>query len=105
MVFVYVSSGLRDEKTVSRHIISVADSSHEQIKRLLLAPLKEKALTICPDYWTDSCKKISYLGGTVTIVDDQCNYKSIDLCCRPFQYKKKTTEYTLNVSEIVVYDP
>ena len=44
MVFVYVSSGLRDEKTISRHIISVADPSHEQIKELLLTPLKEKSI-------------------------------------------------------------
>ena len=48
---------------------------------------------------------ISYLGVTVTIVDGQYNYKSIDLCCRPFQYGKKTAEYTLNVSEAIIDDP
>ena len=80
----YVSWGLRGEKTISRHTISVADSLREQIKELLLTPLKEKTLTICPDYWTDSCKMISYLGVTVAIVDDQYNYKSIDLCCGSF---------------------
>ena len=101
----YVSLGLRSERTISPHTISVADSSCEQIKELLLTPLKEKAFTICPDYWTDSCKKISYLGVTVSIVDDQYNYKSIDACCRPFQYRKKTAEHTFNVSETVLHDP
>jgi hypothetical protein len=31
--------------------------------------LKEHSLTICPDYWTDLYKKISYLGVSVTLVD------------------------------------
>ena len=80
----YVSWGWRGERTISGHTISVANSLREQTKELLLTPLKEKVLTICPDYWTDSYKMISYLGVIVRIVDDQYNYKSMDLCFRPF---------------------
>ncbi|CAF3034266.1 unnamed protein product, partial [Rotaria sp. Silwood2] len=50
------------KKTISRHIISFADNSREQIKELLSIPLQEHSLTICPDYWTDLHKKMSYLG-------------------------------------------
>ena len=66
---------LRGEKSISRHVVSFADASHEQIKELLSIPLKEHSLTICPDYWTDSYRKISYLGVSVIIVDDEYHYK------------------------------
>ena len=104
-VFFRLVEGYVVKKTISRHTISVADSLREQTKELLLIPLKEKVLTICPDYWTESYKKISYLGVTVTIVDDQYNYKSIDFCCRPFQHRKKAAVYTFNINETVVYNP
>ncbi|CAF3074368.1 unnamed protein product [Rotaria socialis] len=92
-----VNGVLRGEKTISRHVISVADAARAQVKELLSSSLKDHSLTICPDYWIDSHKKISYLGVSVTIVDDQYVYKSIDLCCKSFEYRKKTAENTLKV--------
>ncbi|CAF3886290.1 unnamed protein product [Rotaria sp. Silwood1] len=91
-----INEVLRGEKSISRHVSSFADTSREQIKEILSIPLKEHSLTICPDYWTDSYKKISYLGVTVIIVDNDCHYKTIDLFCKPFEYEKKTAENTLN---------
>ncbi|CAF1420608.1 unnamed protein product, partial [Rotaria sordida] len=107
-----INEVLRGEKSISRHVSSFADTSREQIKEILSIPLKEHSLTICPDYWTDSYKKISYLGVTVIIVDNDCHYKTIDLCCKPFEYEKKTAENTLNnkrkkkkaAATAVVYD-
>ncbi|CAF1097199.1 unnamed protein product [Adineta steineri] len=57
-----------------------ADNLRSQIKEMLPIPLKERSLTICPDYWMDSYKKISYLGVTVIFVDFEYGFKSIDLC-------------------------
>ncbi|CAF1598618.1 unnamed protein product [Rotaria sp. Silwood1] len=107
-----INEVLRGEKSISRHVSSFADTSREQIKEILSIPLKEHSLTICPDYWTDSYKKISYLGVTVIIVDNDCHYKTIDLFCKPFEYEKKTAENTLNnktkkkkaAATAVVYD-
>jgi hypothetical protein len=69
----------------------------------LLYPLKEHSLTICPDYWTDAYKKISYLGVSVMFVDHEWQYKTFDLCCKQFEYEKKTAENTLNVRLFVVF--
>ncbi|CAF5027176.1 unnamed protein product, partial [Rotaria sp. Silwood1] len=79
-----VNELLRGEKTISRHVTSFADICREQIKELLSNLLKEHSVTICPDYWTDSYKKISYLGVSVIIVDDEYHYKLFDICCKPF---------------------
>jgi hypothetical protein len=92
-----VNEILRSERTISRHVMTFAETLREQIKEILSIPLKEHSLTICPDYWSDSYKKISYLGVSVVIIDSQYNYKSIDLCCKRFEYEKKTAENTLNV--------
>ncbi|CAF1434543.1 unnamed protein product [Rotaria sp. Silwood1] len=88
---------LRGEKTISRHVTSFAAICREQIKELLSNPLKEHSITICPDYWIDPYKKISYLGVSVIIVDDEYCYTLIDLCCKPSEYERKTAEYTLKV--------
>ncbi|CAF1491119.1 unnamed protein product, partial [Rotaria sordida] len=91
-----VNNVFRGEKTISRHIICVADELRDQVKDMLSMPLKEGSLTICPDYWTDAYKRISYLAVTVTFVTDGYSYQSIDLFCRQFHFKKKTAELTLN---------
>jgi len=67
------------------------------MKQILIEPLKERAVTICPDFWSDPYKNISYLGLNVSFVD--ANYKSysIDLFCRPF-VGVKSSEQLLKVS-------
>ncbi|CAF4547775.1 unnamed protein product, partial [Rotaria sp. Silwood2] len=102
-----VNEVLRGEKSISRHVMLFADNAREQIKELLSIPLKEHSLTICPDYWTDSYKKISYLGVSVIIVDDEYRYKSIDLCCtvrtddltHTFHAESTTTTASYNSNE------
>ncbi|CAF3890321.1 unnamed protein product [Rotaria sp. Silwood1] len=91
-----VNDVFRGEKTISRHIICIADELRDQVKDMLSISLKEGSLTICPDYWTDCYKRISYLAVTATFVTDEYSYQSIDLFCRPFHFKKKTAELTLN---------
>ncbi len=98
-----VNDLLRGEKTISRHVISLADASRDQIKEFLSIPLKDHSLTICPDYWTDLYKKISYLGVNVILVNHDYQYLSFDLCCKQFEYEKKTAENTLKVHPSIIF--
>jgi hypothetical protein len=97
-----VNDIFRGEKTISRHIVDIADGLRDRVKEMFSIPLKQGSLTICPDYWTDSYKRISYLAVTATFVTDDCSYQSIDLFCRPFHFKKKSAELTLNVSLLLL---
>ncbi|CAF4450351.1 unnamed protein product, partial [Rotaria magnacalcarata] len=83
---------LRCDKTISRHVVTFADAEREKLKELLSIPLQQHSLTICPDFWTDPYRKISYLGITIIMVDDKCSFNSIDLFCKPFAYKTKSAE-------------
>ncbi len=67
------------------------------MKQLLIEPLKARAVTICPDFWSDPYGNISYLGSNVSFVD--ANYKSfsVNLSCRPF-VGVKSSELLLKVS-------
>ena len=96
-----INSVFRGAKATSRCISSVSDELRAQVKEMLLTPFKEGCLTICLDYWTDPYKKISYTAVTATFVTDECSYQSIDLFCRPFHYKKKSADLTLNVSLLI----
>ncbi|CAF4286374.1 unnamed protein product [Rotaria sp. Silwood2] len=75
---------LRSRHTAARTIYSVADVCREKIKQKLIEPLKQRAVTICPDFWTDKYKNISYLGLNLTYVDAYHQFFSIDLFCRPY---------------------
>ncbi len=96
-----VNDVFRGEKTISRHIVSIADDSREKVKTMISDSLKERSLTICPDYWVDRYKRISYLAVSITFVDNGYAFESIDLFCRPFEFDKKTAELTLTVSPLL----
>ena len=89
----------RGQRTVSRHVASVADATRDRVKEMLFAPLQHRSLTISPDYWCDRHKKVSYLGVSVTFVDDEFSLKSVDLLCRPFFREDKSAQSTMDVSE------
>ena len=60
--------------------------------------LKERSVTVSVDYWSDRHRQVSYLGASITFVDMEFNFKSVDLFCRPYDGKTKSAELTLNVS-------
>ena len=93
---------LRGQRTVSRHVASMADAMRDQVKEMLSIPLKQRSLTISSDYWSDRHKQVSYLGVSVTFVDGEFNLKSVDLLCRPFHGKDKSAQSTLDVSEELI---
>jgi hypothetical protein len=84
-----VNDLFRDERAISRHIFSIADAAREQVKAMISDSLKDGSLTICPDYWTDRYKGISYLAVSITFVNGEYTYQAIDLFCRQFEFDKK----------------
>ncbi|CAF2648409.1 unnamed protein product [Rotaria sp. Silwood2] len=101
-----VNEILRSRHTIARSINDIAATYREHMKQKLIEPLKYRAITICPDFWTDTYKNISYLGLNLTYVDAHYQFFSIDLFCRPFMgvksgdlivKKKKTTDPILTI--------
>ncbi|CAF3725917.1 unnamed protein product [Rotaria sp. Silwood1] len=87
---------LRSRFTIARTIADLAESYRQHIKQLLIEPLKARAVTICPDFWSDCYKNISYLGLHIVFVDANHKMFSIDLFCRPF-YGDKTSASVIKV--------
>ncbi|CAF2710518.1 unnamed protein product [Rotaria sp. Silwood2] len=87
---------LRSRFTIARTISDLAESYRQRIKQILIEPLKARAVTICPDFWSDCYKNISYLGLNITFVDANHKMFSIDLFCRPF-YGNKTSASVIKV--------
>ncbi|CAF1080327.1 unnamed protein product [Adineta ricciae] len=79
-----IDNVLRSRHTLSRNVYDLADCLRECIKDKLREPLQHRSVTICPDFWTDPYKNISYLGLNICFVDNQHRFYSIDLFCRPF---------------------
>lgn len=67
------------------------------MKQLLIEPLQARAVTICPDFWSDPYRNISYLGLNVSFVDADYKLFSVDLFCRPF-VGVKSSDLLLKVS-------
>ncbi|CAF2133189.1 unnamed protein product [Rotaria magnacalcarata] len=74
-----VNDILRGRTTISNHIYRLANSSRSQMKLLLQEPFENRCLSISPNFWTDQYRQISYLGTTVTFVDSDDHYHTIDL--------------------------
>ena len=95
-----VDQVLRSRHTVGRNVNELAASYRQMIKEKLIEPLKAQSVTICPDFWSDPYKNISYLGLHVTFVDSQHQFYSIDLFCRPF-IGVKSGDCVIKVSDAI----
>jgi hypothetical protein len=89
---------LRGRHTVSRTVYDLADSYRQFMKEKLAEPIAARAVTICPDFWSDPYRNISYLGLNISFVDAEYKSYSIDLFCRPFA-GIKSSEMVLKVSQ------
>jgi hypothetical protein len=90
-----VDDVLRGRHTVSRTVYDLADSYRQFMKEKLAEPIAARAVTICPDFWSDPYRNISYLGLNISFVDAEYKSYSIDLFCRPFA-GIKSSEMVLN---------
>ena len=64
---------------------------------MLVEPLRQHAVAICPDFWSDTYKSISYLGVNVSFTDANYQYFSVDLFCRRY-FGVKSSDLVLKVS-------
>ena len=76
---------LRGADTISNHIYDLASDCRLKLKDILQEPLESGAICVSPDLWSDNHKKTSYLGITATFTTSTHEYKSVDLCCKPFE--------------------
>ena len=94
---------LRSRQTVSRTVDELAKKYRTILKQELSEPLKSKALTIAPDFWTSKHNQQAFLGVNITYVTFDHDFKSVDLFCIPFDGKKshdlilKVREYLLQM--------
>ena len=89
---------LRGAKTISSHISNLATAERSRRRTLLINPLQNGTLCLCPDLWTDKHQQVHYLGITVCFVDDLYSLHHIDLCCYPFPPVAKTAENIITLS-------
>ena len=93
-----VKNALRGADVLSDHIFQLADESRSKLRDLLRQPLEAGAICISPDLWSDSHRQISYLGLTATFIDDQFNFNSVELCCKPYTESDQSGVHLLIVS-------
>jgi len=79
----------------------MAEQTREKFKELLSEPLKNEAVALSPDLWTDRFKQISYLGVTATLIDSLHKYQTITLCCTEFTENEKTANNIEKVNIVV----
>ncbi|CAF3835637.1 unnamed protein product [Rotaria sp. Silwood1] len=93
-----VKNIVRGADVTSDHIGSLADKYRTELREILKEPFENEAMCISPDMWSDADKQLSYSGLSCSFVDANLNYKTVDLCCRPY-YKciqKVLESYGLN---------
>jgi hypothetical protein len=97
-----LESLFQSRQTVSRCITDQAQKYREQLAELIKEPVKNRALAVSPDLWSDRHRQLSYLGATVTFVDSNLHFRKFTLCCRSFPVElTKTGE---NISKVKIFD-
>ena len=81
---------MRSRRTVSRTVDELAETHRSALRLELAEPMKVKAITTAPDFWTSKYNQQAFLGVNVTYVTLDHEFKSIDLFCIPFDGKKLT---------------
>ena len=89
---------LRSADVITAHVSKLADQHRAHISEELVEPLASDAVAFCPDLWSDPIHQISYLGIAVTLVNDQFEYRSYNLCCSPYEGDDKTAGNIIVVS-------
>jgi len=85
------------DRTIRNEINRMAEEERQQLKQQLIDVAEVGGLCLSPDIWTDSYRKVSYLGATAHYVDENYQFHSIDLFCVEFKAKKKSGEEILKV--------
>ncbi|CAF4854060.1 unnamed protein product [Rotaria socialis] len=81
---VSASSILPRRKTVKKEIKNDAKIGRNEMKAILIGVAYERQLSLSPDLWSDSYKKMCYLGCTAQWVDKDWKLCSFELFCLPY---------------------
>lgn len=85
----------------AKHIQTLADDYRARLRDILKEPYENGCMCVSPDMWTDPYKQISYMGISISFVDKDLIYKSIDLCCEPYVQVNHSGENILLVKVTV----
>jgi len=95
---IHVDDILYSSDVISSHVVKLANDYRSQIRQQLIEPLSQKAVTICPDLWSDSYRQVSYLGVSVFFTDEKYQFLTYDLCCDPYTENDKSAVNFILVS-------
>jgi hypothetical protein len=87
--------------TISNNVSRLANHYRSLVRPILIEQAEAGVLTVCPDLWTDSLKKVNYLGLTVYFVTSNYELISFDLCCSRYDEVDKTGASVLKVSKLI----
>ncbi|CAF2454343.1 unnamed protein product [Rotaria sp. Silwood2] len=79
-----VKSVMRGADVSSKHIYKLVDDYRIKLKDILKEPYESKCICACPDTWSDPHKQISYMGISISFVDENFKYIIFDLWCEPY---------------------
>ncbi|CAF4177497.1 unnamed protein product [Rotaria sordida] len=95
-----VDQVLRGADATAAHVSKLAEEHRVRISEELLEPLENDAITFCPDMWSDPIRQISYLGITITLVNDQFQFRSYLRKCSNVQINSCKTYVRRQLKEI-----
>jgi len=95
---IHVDDILYSSDVISSHVVKLANDYRSQIRQQLIEPLSQKAVTICPDLWSDSYRQVSYLRVSVCFTDEKYQFLTYDLCCYPYTENDKSAVNIILVS-------
>ena len=87
--------------TVSNNVRQLADYYRSQLQSILIEQAASECLCLCPDLWTDKCRKVNYLGLTAIFTNKKYELISVDLCCTEYEEVDKSGDCVLQVSKVV----
>ena len=79
---------MKSRQTVTCTVNELAFKYRADLKNQLTEPLKAKAITIAPDFWSNKYTQQAFLGVSITFTTHDYLFKSIDLFCIPFNETK-----------------
>jgi hypothetical protein len=83
---------LRGADVSAKHIYKLADDYRATLRDLLREPYENGCICVSPDMWSDPHKQISYMGISISFVDKNLIYTSLDLCCKLYVQNDHTSQ-------------
>jgi hypothetical protein len=92
------SSLMPCRRTLTKQIRKNAIIGRNEMKIVLIAAAREHRLSLSPDLWSDSYKKMSYLGCTAQWINQDWNLCTFELFCLPYRKPNKSAANLIQVN-------